>query len=261
MVNENMRPMENNMLSMCRAIHVPQVVSVMPKAHVEYSFLPNFADTQAYIYSTPALGAGFLEYELEMQPGGKTRQALSSDVEHFLFVIDGGIEMTLESTRHDMGKGGYAWVPPNTPLALNNQSGGVSRVLWLRKHYEKVSEWAVPDPVISNEKDVPAIQMVAEIEQRLLPFEKNQGFDLAMNILSFKPGVTFGATEYHVFEHGAFFLTGRGTFWINGKHYEVHVDDFVYFYPFVPHYVGAYGPETLSYILYKDVNRDYEHLI
>ena len=103
--------------------------------------------------------------------------------------------------------------------------------------------------------------MTAEIEQRLLPFEANQGFDLAMNILSFKPGVTFGRTEYHVFEHGAFFLNGRGTFWINGHNYEVHIDDFVYFYPYVPHWVGAFGPDTLTYILFKDVNRDYEHLI
>lgn len=260
-VNENMRPKEDNLLSLTRAVHIPQVVSVFPKAFVEYSYLPNFADTLAYIYTTPQIGAKFLEFELELQPGGKSRNPMCNDMEHFLFLVDGGVEVKLDGTRYDVEKGGYLWIPPNLSLEIENQNDGKSRLLWLRKRYHQVSEWQIPDPVINNEKDIPAVQMTAEIEQRLLPFEKNQGFDMAMNILSFKPGVTFGRTEYHVFEHGAFFLNGRGDFWINGQHFEVHVDDFVYFYAFVPHYVGAFGPETLTYILYKDVNRDYEHLI
>ena len=152
MVNENMKPVESNLLSMTRAIHVPHVVSVFPKAFVEYSHLPNFADTLAYLYTTPALGAGFLECELEMQPGGKTRKPMANYLEHFLFVIDGGVELKLGGTKHTMEKGGYAWVPPNTTMELENTGNTANRCCGCGSAIKKLTSGLFLTPLLAMKK-------------------------------------------------------------------------------------------------------------
>jgi len=256
-INENMKPHEDNLLGMCRAIVKPYEVMMMPKAFMEPSTLPFLKNADALIYTIPWLGAHFIEYVLMFQEGGATAESINNGMENFLYVIEGEAEFIVDGKRHNMEKEGYVWMPPGVAFEVKNRRNRMTRVLWLRRQYDEVKGISVPNVIVNSVLNVKGVQNLAEVEQQCLPFQADLGFDMAMNMLSFAPGVTFPRSESHAFEHGAYFLNGRGLFWINGAYYEVHVDDFSYFAPFVPHYVMSHGPETLRYLLYKNVNRDY----
>ena len=169
----------------------------------------------------------------------------------------GEAEFNISGTKYNFEKEGYCWLPPGVDFEIKNAKPANAEVLWIRKRYIETKFFPVPDKIISSVFDIEPSHSIAEEEQQCVPFEKNPGFDMAMNMLTFLPGVTFPFTETHVFEHGGYFLDGRGNFWINGQNYEVHEDDFCYMAPYTPHYVVAYGPEPLRYLLYKPVNRDF----
>lgn len=257
LVNANMKLYEENHLSVSRASVAPGDTNLIPKCFVLDSLLPEWKDTKVLFYATPAIGAQFLECQLLIQKDGGSRERVVNGYENFLYVIGGQVEATVSGTKHSLEKEGYMWLPPMVDFELHNKKDEEAKVLWVRKKYEETKFFSVPDAIISSVLDIPPVQNIAEIEQQCLPFEKNPGFDMAMNMLTFNPGVTFPKVESHVFEHGGYFLNGRGNFWINGRNYEVHEDDFCYMAPFTPHYVVAYGPQPLRYLLYKNVNRDF----
>ena len=257
MVNAGMRLDEENHLSVSRAVISPKDTNLIPKSFILESFLPEWKDTKVLFYAIPSIGAQFLECQLIIANGGGTRELINNGYENFLYVIDGSVEATIAGKKHSMEKEGYCWLPPEAEFSFMNKHDEEAKLLWVRKKYEGTKFFSVPDLVVSSVLDIPPVQNIAEIEQQCLPFEKNFGFDMAMNMLTFNPGVTFPKVETHPFEHGGYFLNGRGNFWINGRNYEVHEDDFCYMAPFTPHYVAAYGPGPLRYLLYKNVNRDY----
>ncbi len=256
-VNENMKPKEDNLLSLTRAYVNPGEAMILPRAFMEINVLPFLKNTEVIIYSLAEIGAAFLEYQLFVHEGGKTKIPIDNGLENFFYVIEGDAEFLIDGKKHRLEAEGYVWLPPGVEFEFENKKAKTARLLWLRKEYVETSFYSVPDPVISSVLDIEKVQQIAEIEQQLVPFERNLGFDIAMNMLTFEPGVTFPRTEAHSFEHGGYFLNGRGIFWINGKYHEVHEDDFGYFAPFVPHFVMANGPTSLRYLLYKNVNRDY----
>ncbi len=258
LVNANMKLVENNHLSISRARITPRDTHMVPKAFMLDSILPEFKDTKVHYYTMPAMGARFLECQLYIEKDGGSRETIVNEYENFLYIIDGAVEMTISGKKHNMETEGYCWLPPSVDFDICNKKDGVARVLWVRKRYEETKFFKIPDMIVSSVLDVPAVQNIAEVEQQCIPFEKEFGFDMAMNMLTFNPGVSFPCVESHVFEHGGYFLNGRGNFWINGQNYECHEDDFCYMAPFTPHYVVAYGPKPMRYLLYKNVNRDFE---
>lgn len=257
-VNQNMKIQEDNHLSISRAVIRPGDANLLPRVFVENSILPEWANTIALFYAMPAIGARFLECQLLISQDGGARERIQNGYENFMYIIDGSVEAVISGKAHTMEKEGYFWLPPQVDFEIKNTKAQTAKVLWVRKQYIETKFFPIPAPIISSVLDVPAVQNLAEIEQQCMPFEKNIGFDMAMNMLTFRPGVTFPRVETHVFEHGGYFLNGRGDFFINGVHYEVHEDDFCYMAPYTPHYVAAYGPAPLRYLLYKNVNRDYE---
>jgi (S)-ureidoglycine aminohydrolase len=257
MKNPNMKLDESNHLSLTRATVKPGSANLLPKTFTLDSLLPEWANTKAYIYAAPLMGADFIEVKLDIEKDGGSRERIENPYENFLYVIRGEAEVNISGTKHNMEKEGYCWLPPGVDFEIQNRKDANAEVLWLRKRYQETKFFPVPDMIISSVLNIEPIHSIAEEEQQCLPFEKNPGFDMAMNMLTFFPGVTFPFTETHVFEHGGYFLDGRGNFWINGENYEVHEDDFCYMAPFAPHYVVAYGPEPLRYLLYKPVNRDF----
>ena len=257
MVNANMKLVENNHLSISRAALAPGDSILLPKAFMLDSILPEFKNTKVHYYAAPCMGAKFLECKLIIEKDGGSKEAIVNGYENFMYVISGEVEVLISGKKHTMEAEGYFWLPPMVDFEICNKKDEAANVLWVRKRYEETKFYSVPDPIISSVLDIPPVQNIAEIEQQCLPFEKNFGFDMAMNMLTFAPGVTFPCVEGHIFEHGGYFLNGRGNFWINNTNYEIHEDDFCYMAPFTPHYVVAYGPKPLRYLLYKNVNRDF----
>lgn len=80
---------------------------------------------------------------------------------------------------------------------------------------------------------------------------------MGMNLLTFEPGVTFARVETHAAEHGNYFISGRGIMSVNGRYCEVFPDDFCYVAPYALHMTAAFQPEPLTFMLYKDSNREF----
>jgi (S)-ureidoglycine aminohydrolase len=229
---------------------------ILPQANRVTSVIPNFENALAQVLATPELGAWFAQYELLLGAGGGSVKPVDDGLEHFLYVLEGRVELSVDGTTHGLGQGGYTWFPPGLAYGLKNAHEATSRVLWLRRPYEIVDGLAVPEPIISREQDVAKLPEDTYLEQHLIPYE-DPAFDMGVNLLNFEPGIYFGFVESHVMEHGLYMLAGRGIYWLNGDYHEVQANDFIYMAPYCPQFFYATGWETGRYLVYKDVNRDY----
>lgn len=245
-----------DVVSKSRAVLKPGLYALIPRANRLSSLLTYLHATEVQVLITPQVGARFIEYELLIQPGGGTRRVILEDLEHFLFVLDGELELTLDEKAQRLDTEGYAWIPPAHGFRFVNSGQSICRALWLKREFVPVEEFATPGAIVANVRDVASEPEDTHLSQHLLPFESGE-FDMAMNILHFEPGVYFSAPESHVMEHGLYMLQGRGVYWLGGDYLEVQADDFIYMAPFCPQFFYATGWGTSRYLLYKDVNRDF----
>jgi len=243
-------------VSQCRAVNRPQIYCLLPGANRVFSQLPFFAGVQAQVLATPQLGAKFVEHELTFEAGGHTHSPIQQNLEQFLFVLEGDLDLTLNGKKHHLTDGGFFWLPPHTAFELRNAASENTRAIWIRRQYEEIDGIEIPDPIVANEKDVVAEPTDTYMEQHLTPYEQ-LGFDMGINLQVFEPGIYFSFVESHIMEHGLYMLYGRGVYWLNEDFMEVKKDDFIYMAPFCPQFFYATGWDKSAYLLYKDVNRDY----
>lgn len=245
-----------DVVSRCRAVTKPGLYSLLPRANRVLNTLPCLRGAQAQVLSAPPVSIRYVAHELLVSPGGGSAYSIDEQLEQFLYVLEGEIELVLEGKTSLLNEGGFCWLPPKRPYTLKNPSNAVSRILWLRRGYQVVKGLVVPEPIISNEKDVVALPEDTYMEQHLVPYE-NPAFDMGYNLLTFEPGIHFGFVESHIMEHALYMLVGRGIYWLNGDFHEVQKDDFIYMAPYCPQFFYATGWEPSRYLVYKDVNRDY----
>lgn len=242
--------------SRCRAINKPGIYSILPASNRVFSYLPGFKDVAAQVLATPQLGARFVQYELVVQPNGGTSEPHNEALEHFMFVLEGGVDFELDGSKQSLEKGCFCWLPPSRPFQFSNRTGAEARIVWIRRRYVGVEGIAIPEPIIAHESQVAAAPTDTYMEQHLTPYE-NIAFDMGINLQVFDPGVYFSDVESHIMEHGLYMVAGRGIYWLNGDFIETKKDDFIYMAPFCPQFFYATGWEKSAYLLYKDVNRDY----
>jgi len=248
---------EGDVTSRCRCVNKPGEYMILPRANRVEHCLPGMQGIQAQVLATPRLGAAFVEHELLIHPGVATASAIDQDLEQFLFVLEGRVDLALGLAVHQLTQGSYAWLPPNYPFKLRNASEDLCRALWIRRRYDVVESIAIPDPIVAHERDVPARPTDTYMEKHLTPYE-DPGFDMGINLQTFDPGVYFSFVEAHVMEHGLYMLSGCGLYWLNQNYHEVQKDDFIYMAPYCPQFFYATGWQKAAYLLYKDVNRDYD---
>jgi (S)-ureidoglycine aminohydrolase len=240
-----------------RSITKPGVYMILPQSDRVSSKLPDWLNTVAKIMTTPALGAKFVEYEMHVHPGGGTKKPVDDGLQQLFFVLEGEITFEINGKLYEMTDGGIVWLPPDHSYRLTNNGEATTRLLWLRRRYIEIEGIAIPNPIITNEKDIEAVPEDTYLEKHLIPFDDEPGYDMAFNLLIFEPGTHFSFVESHIMEHGLYMLDGRGYYYLNGDMIEVQKDDYIYMAPFCPQYFAATGWETGRYILYKDVNREY----
>lgn len=251
-------PTEADLVSRCRAVTKPGTYAILPQASRVESYLPNFRDVDVYVLAAPQLGARFVECELFVKPGGGSNQPIDDGLEQFLFVLEGEIILELDAQSHHLTKGGLSWLPPHLSYNIYNSSKELSRVLWLRKRYEPIEGLKIPELIITHEKDILAYPWKASnLEKNLIPFHENLAFDMGCILLFFDPGHYFDFAESHINEHGLYMYEGRGVYWLNGNYHEAQAGDFIYMAPYCPQFFYPTGWDRSSYILYKEVNRDY----
>ena len=232
--------------------------AVIPPEGVLKSRLPDWNGTTVYFLAAPALGAGFAQMILALDPGGGTKAALNSDVQHFFYVLSGAATLGLDDAQHTLAAGDYAYIPPGASFSLHNDGAEPARVLALKKRYED-APGLQPPPAFTGRRDDAAMTNHTGFEGR--GFLHLTGFgdmrhDFEMNLMFFEPGTCFPAVETHIMEHGLYMLEGHGLYMLGDEWHEVWENDFIWMGSFCPQQFYPAGQGRAVYLLYKNMNRD-----
>ncbi len=230
--------------------------ALLPPEGIPASVLPEWQKSEARILAAPAMGAKFAMYLLDVQPGGGSGQTPAANLQGFFYVIDGEIDLDMNSRGYRLAKGGFAYVSPGARFRVVARSA--TRMIWLKKVYQPFGNDR-PHDVVGNEAEVkgePFMDIQELLLKKLLPDDVT--FDMAMNIFTFPPGFSLPITETHVMEHGLYMLQGQGVYYLGDRWMEVQAGDFIWMGPYCPQSFYATSSEPARYIYYKDVNRDVE---
>ncbi|SOC58053.1 bifunctional allantoicase/(S)-ureidoglycine aminohydrolase [Ornithinimicrobium cerasi] len=246
-----------------------QAYAVLPRGtmtDIVTSALPHWDGTRLWVVARPLTGFAetFSQYVVEVAPGGGSdRPELDPRAEAVLLVVTGTVTLGLAgtdggTTEHELGQGGYAYLPPDAPWTLRNGGAEVATFHWVRKAYEAVDGIEVPEAFVTHESQVEAVEMPgtegAWRTQRFVD-PADVRHDMHVNIVTFEPGGAIPFPETHVMEHGLYVLEGKAVYLLNEDWVEVEAGDFLWLRAFCPQACYAGGPGRFRYLLYKDVNR------
>jgi len=222
---------------------------ITPDGHVA-SVLPGWTDCTSHVLISAALGAGFSQYLIKMNPKSAATGD-TEDSEWFLYVIAGKMKVNGAA----LTEGGFAFLPPNTKYDVHGAAKD-SRLLIFRKTYERLAGHKPPAFFSGNEKDLAEAPFLGDKALRLkLLIPDTPGADLAVNIFTYDPGATLPFVETHVMEHGMIFLAGGGVYRLDADWHPVTEGDALWIAPYCPQWFIASGPAPARYIYYKDINR------
>ncbi len=225
------------------------------------SFLPHWEKTRCWIIARPLSGFAetFSQYIMEVAPGGGSEKPEPDNkAEGVLFVCEGSINLLVNGDSHELGEGGYAFLPPSSGWTLKNTGGKPARFHWIRKKYEQVEGIDLPEVIIANERDISPTEMPdTDGRWATTRFVDPQDLrhDMHVTIVTLKSGATIPFPETHVMEHGLYVLQGKGIYLLNRDWVEVEAGDFMWLRAFCPQACYAGGSDDFRYLLYKDVNR------
>jgi (S)-ureidoglycine aminohydrolase len=225
------------------------------------SQLPHWQRTRLWIIARPLSGFAetFSQYIMEVSPGGGSEDPEPDpEAEAVLFVMEGKLGLTLDGEHHNLGPGGYAYLPPGSSWTVSNGGSQPLRFHWIRKRHERVEGLELPTAVIGDEQSIESISMPDTdgrwSTKRFLDHD-DMRYDMHVTIVTFEPGAGIPFMETHVMEHGLYVLEGKGVYRLNSDWVEVEAGDFMWLRAFCPQACYACGPGRFRYLLYKDVNR------
>jgi len=241
-----------------------EAYAVIPKgtfSDIVTSLLPFWEKSRFWVIARPLSGFAetFSQYIAEVHPGGGSdRPETESGTEAVLFVVEGRLSLTVEGEVHEVGEGGYAYIPPGAKWTLRNTGAGAVRFHWFRKRYQWVEGIDAPEPLVLNERDIAPTEMpdtggVWATTRFVDPEDLRH--DMHVTIVTFQPGGVIPFAETHVMEHGLYVLEGKAVYRLNQDWVEVEAGDFMWLRAFCPQACYAGGPGPFRYLLYKDVNR------
>jgi (S)-ureidoglycine aminohydrolase len=241
-----------------------EAYAVLPRGtmtDIVTSALPFWDDTRLWVIARPLSGFAetFSQYIVEVSPGGGSDQPEADpDAEGVILVVAGSLTLTLDGEGHELGEGGYAFLPPGQVWTLRNKGTDKATFHWIRKAYQRVDGVDVPEAFVTNEADVEGREMPdtngAWTTQRFVD-PADVRHDMHVNIVNFEPGGAIPFPETHVMEHGLYVLEGKAVYLLNTDWVEVQEGDFMWLRAFCPQACYAGGPGRFRYLLYKDVNR------
>ena len=241
-----------------------EAYAVIPKgtmSDIVTSLLPFWDKARFWVIARPLSGfaESFSHYIAEVQPGGgSSRPETDTGIEHVLFVVEGGMTLTIDGATHDLVEGGYVFLPPAADWSVANGTEEPVKFHWIRKAYQAVEGLDAPEAFVTNEVDVPMNAMPDTDgkwgTQRFVDPEDLR-HDMHVNIVNFEPGGVIPFAETHVMEHGLYVLEGKAVYRLNQDWVEVEAGDYMWLRAFCPQACYAGGPGRFRYLLYKDVNR------
>lgn len=226
---------------------------IAPDGHVP-SVLPGVENATTVILISPAMGAAFGQFLVTFNQGGRVFFPVD-DNERFLFVLNGKLEVKTSNQSHQLGEGGYAFVPAGQSLLLT-EAKEATRIIFFAKKYAPLAGRSEPALIVGHEKEIvsqPFLGDEAARLQVLLP--DTLSFDLAVNIFNYQPGAHLPFVETHIMEHGLLMLDGLGVYRLEDAWYPVVAGDCIWMAPYCPQWFVAMGKSPARYLYYKDVNR------
>jgi (S)-ureidoglycine aminohydrolase len=225
------------------------------------SNLPGWKNTRLWLIARPLSGFAetFSQYVMEVGPGGGSDLPEPDPVaEGVIFVTEGEIWLSLDGKEHDLGAGGYAYIPPGTDWRIHNGTDHKAKFHWVRKLYEYAPGIAAPKAFVTSDKEVKPVAMPdtgGRWATTRFTDPEDLSHDMHVNIVTFQPGGVIPFEETHVMEHGLYVLEGKAVYKLNQDWVEVEAGDFMWLRAFCPQACYAAGPGPFRYLLYKDVNR------
>ena len=225
------------------------------------SRLPFWEDTRLWVLARPLSGFAetFSQYAMEVGPGGGSdHPETDPEAESVLFLMEGRLRLVIDGTAHEMGPGGYAYLPPGATWTLRNPGEQPASWHWIRKRYQRVEGIEAPEAFVTTERDVeptpmPGTDGVWATSRFVDPDDVRH--DMHVTIVTFEPGGTIPFAETHVMEHGLYVLEGKAVYRLNQDWVEVEAGDFMWLRAFCPQACYAGGPGRFRYLLYKDMHR------
>ncbi len=230
--------------------------ALMPLEGYPVSKLPSWPGAEVRVLASPALGANFVQYLIDLPATARGQFPADERIETFSYVLSGrGEHREGGRAKRQVIPGSFAFTPPRT--ANEFYAPEPMRLMVFQKRYQASPGIALFNAIHGNESDVSGIPWADTDKiklQTLIPDDFQ--YDMAMNIFTFTPGFGLPIVETHVMEHGLLFLQGKGVYRLGDEWMEVEKDDFIWMGPYCPQSFYAAGEHPAKYIYYKDVNRE-----
>ncbi len=217
------------------------------------SRLPGWNNATVIVQISPAMGARMCQYEITLMKGGEGLGETGSR-ELVVYMLEGKCAALLDGAQHNLGAGGFAYIPSKTKYKLTSAKG--ARLLIFEKAFEALAGQKMPEAIVGDAAKIegkPFLGNKDALLQTLLPDDLR--FDMAVNIFTYQPGATLPFVESHIMEHGLLMLAGQGIYRLDADWHPVQAGDVIWMAPYCLQWFVAMGSEPASYIYYKDVNR------
>lgn len=213
--------------------------------------LPGAEGVDFVIHTGPQLGARFMQMTAEFASGGSLGPA---PAQRFVYVIEGELNLETADNRYALTPGGFAYLPQGTQHTI--RAAIDSRAVAIEKSYEPQLGASVPQVLVGNESDIPALALMGDEGLRVRSLMPDGApYDFAVNIMSYDPGAALSMVEIHLMEHGLLMLEGGGIYRLGDSWYPVEAGDFIWMRAYCPQWFGAIGKKPAKYIIYKDWRR------
>jgi (S)-ureidoglycine aminohydrolase len=213
--------------------------------------LPGMQQATAIVHISPAAGASFTQYTVELEIGGTLG---NTKVQRFLYVLEGAADLKTENASQPLTAGSYAYLPASAAHTL--KATQPTRLAVIEKPYEPHAAAPAAEILIAHESTIAPFALNDDPDlhvRSLLP--DTPSFDFAVNTMTYQPGAALSMVEVHVMEHGLLMLEGGGIYRLGDHWYPVTAGDFIWMAPFCPQWFGALGKHPAKYLIYKDWNR------
>ncbi|MCZ4255950.1 bifunctional allantoicase/(S)-ureidoglycine aminohydrolase [Sulfitobacter sp. G21635-S1] len=237
------------------------VLPAITQRDIVTSYLPGWRNMRMWVLARPLSGFAetFSQYAVELLPGGGSdTPEEEAEAQSVIFVARGGLTLNIDGQRHEMGEGGYAYIPPDTVWTIWNDTDAVAQFHWIRKRYQQAEGIEMPQAFVTSDKEVaPVVMPDCEGVWATTRFADPADLrhDMHVNIVTFQPGGRIPFAETHVMEHGLYVLEGTAEYLLNRDWVSVGPGDFMWLRAFCPQACIATGEGPFRYLLYKDVNR------
>ena len=235
--------------------------AVIPPEGLVNNQIPGLEGCRVSIVASPKMGASFVEYLLEVAPGGGTSRPFGREagIETFFAIVEGEGLLGAGEELSPASAGAYQYAPPGTGLSFCNNGTAPMKALRYKQRFQPAEGLALPAAVRGNYEEIPYReydQMANVWIKDLLPVSLE--YDMNFHILSFAPGGCHPFVETHVQEHGAYVLEGEGCYLLDQDWQMIKKGDFLWFGPYVAQAAYGVGRSNFTYLYSKDCNRDPE---